>query len=168
MPEKSKLPREAPGAPFLGIDPSKTCTAFAWKRNGKWRCVENKGTEYAWMRRVIHEAHYSGCRVAILEDGYLGRNAHTAKILDQLRGRIQEMCEFQGFEVIMVHPRTWHVAMLTVNGHCPTKRPEIKAASIFSATIMGADLATETGRISNDKADAVNISEWGRLNRDLL
>lgn len=150
--------------PVLGIDASKTCTAFAWRIGKTWTTVENKGTEFIWLRQIVGQAYREGCRTAILEDGYLGRNAKTAKVLDQLRGRIQEMCEVQGFEVHLVAPMTWKSDMLKVNGELPKKSVDQKAASIFSATVMGADLAKGNGSISDDKADAVNMSEWGRLN----
>lgn len=154
----------------LGIDPSLRATGFAWRSEGAWyvdpyegwhTCV-CRGDYVDSVRTIIGNAYDHGCKIAYIEDGYLGINPKTSKQLDQLRGRMQAWCLMAGMRYEMVLPGEWHIAMLG-----KMKKGESKTKSIAVAKDLGADvtrvLPSGKRRVDDNLADAVCISEYGRL-----
>lgn len=154
--------------PVIGIDPSLRATGLAYKSGGQWYSYVFRGDDIDNIRAVISTAYRDGVRTAYIEDGYLGINPKTAKQLDQLRGELRAFCLVAGMDFHMVSPGEWQYAML---GARKFKKGEVKPLSIKSAESMGADinrtLKSGKKRPDDNLADAVNLSEYGRLQEEL-
>ena len=150
---------------ILGIDPSLTATGFAWRNaKGKWQVYLVPGRDWKGCRAVIGEAHREGCRAACIEDVFVGPSARTSLRLARLGGQIELACLYRGIEFCLVSPRTWQQDMLNYG-------KDSKKQSVLAAKSLGANInikKTRLGLVPDDNlADAVNISEWGKLNWDI-
>ncbi len=146
----------------VGVDLDTKRITFAYQDDAKWHTFE---ADPNYLKLVIDAIHYDcwqlGVRVAAVEKPYLGVNPATYGKLMAVFGIVVGALEMFGIKVIEVAPRTWQVAMLTVNGYTPKRRKEIKPASIFRAKAEGAD-------VKNDhEADAVCIAVWAQANEKL-
>jgi len=149
-----------PGVNCIGIDPSVAKgNAFAWLRGRKWVTYATRGRHALNDQDVLKVAKTDGATHAVIEDGYVGPNKHTALQLAEVRGALKALAQQVGLEVVLVKPRTWQVAMLTVNGYTPKTRCDIKNQSKWVARLYA-------GRdIGEDESDALCIAVWGNAQR---
>lgn len=155
----------------LGIDPSFTATGLAWrlpKHAGRgpgdqWRTFLERGDDRPRIREVIALAASEGASAAWIEDVFAGPNRKVSLRLAGLGGEMRAWCIAAGLEVQMIQAREWQKAMLGI-----FEKGEHKEASKDAAEGLGADINRYTLRglkVRDDNmADAVNLSEYGRLN----
>ena len=148
----------------LGIDPSIRATGLAWRPTRcQWRTFLERGDDRLRLRKIIALAASEGCSCAFIEEVFAGPNRKTSLRLAGLGGEIRAWCINSGMDFVMVPAKTWQSAMLG-----EYEKGQHKEASIAAAKGLGADVTRYTLRdlaVDDDNiSDAVNLSEYGRLN----
>lgn len=141
---------------IIGIDPSYAKPlGVAMCLNKKWRVFSQELDELDFM---LVRAHDHDVRTVALEDGYIGVNPLVSRKLDQVRGRIQAICERHHMRVVMVNPATWQAALLTQGNYRPKKRAELAKLTMLRASNLLPDC-----KLTDDQASAVCIAEYVQL-----
>lgn len=145
---------------FLGVDPSKAASGWAVieKNAGRERILDS-GTVAATAGAVAAVAEkWRGLVVlAAIELQYMGKNPKTMATLVEARARWQQALEERGVAVELVHPSTWHAAMLGPS-FVAAKREAVKARSALVARGLF------RRELPEDEAEAALIAAFrGRL-----
>lgn len=142
----------------IGIDPAYAKPiAWAYKlHDGTWATGQYEPVDVHKMRKsTFKRARARGVTHAVIEGGYVGRNAATSLKLAEMRGQLIATARIAKLEVIEVAPRTWQIACLTISGVTPkTHKDIVKAAKFAAKAHSGLDL-------SEDKAVAACLAHWG-------
>ena len=92
------------------------------------------------------------CTHMIIEGAFLGKNPKTFARLIEAITKIKMVGEVHGYTIVDVAAATWQASMLTIGGHKPRERKEIKATSMWVAQkVYGCTLMD----IGEHEADAV-------------
>lgn len=162
----------------LGIDLKKDTIQLAWRGLERWHLRNVNVNRHEAMDAVFAEAREFGCRIAIIEKPYVGYRsvvdektgqkttvpirASNAVDLGISHGMAKAYARMHGMKPISKLASEWQPAMLTINGHTPRKRDDLKEASKYVAEKIGATIRND------DEADAVCMAEYGRLHARTL
>jgi len=127
-------------------------TGWAYQNSsGAWRIGVVNPRRTLALNGVIAEARDTGCRLAAIEDCYLGHgNVHTLKVLQDCQTRIQCACEAHGLAVRLVPAQEWQ-SDLGLTG----TREDRKYGAMRIARML-----TGSTKLTQDMADAVCIADY--------
>ncbi len=128
---------------WIGFDAA-TVTGYAYQLGRTWVTGVVNALDKQELEHVVATAAVKGCRKAVIEDPFFGRNVKTLKKLTRIVDRIQCKCEEHGMHVELVTAQEWQAALGLTEGSA-----DRKAGAMCIAKNLGAHPRVQ------DEADAV-------------
>lgn len=145
----------------IGIDPAYAKPiAYAYKWKSDWVIGEVEPDKIQEFADVFRRASERGIDMAIIEDGFVGKNPQVSMKLCEVRGRLMGISAPTGLGFHLVAPATWQAAMLTQGKWKPIHHKEIIQQTMWRVRNFNGIDTTE------DKAVAIVLAEWGNSQRE--